>query len=69
MNKGDLNRLGSLLNTVKGIEEGRIRIQDGSGRETTQENLSLYRRELAKMTASTADNQLSADHKNIDERS
>ena len=47
-----INRLDSLLSTVEGIEQGRIRTQDGSGRETTQENLDLYRKEIAKIIAS-----------------
>ena len=51
-----INRLDSLLSTVEGIEQGRIRTQDGSGRETTQENLNLYRKEIDKMIASEKDN-------------
>ena len=47
-----INRLDSLLSTVEGIEQGRIRTQDGSGRETTQENLDLYRKEIDKIIAS-----------------
>jgi hypothetical protein len=58
MNKINLNRLGSLISTVKGIEQGRIRTQDGSGRDTTQENLSFYRKEIAKLIEPTADKKL-----------
>ena len=53
-----INRLDSLLSTVEGIEQGRIRTQDGSGRETTQENLDLYRKEIAKMISSVKEEQL-----------
>ena len=58
MNKVNLNRLDSLLSTVKGIEQGRIRTQDGSGRDTTQENLNFYRKEIAKLIEPTADKKL-----------
>ena len=58
MNKVNLNRLDSLLSTVKGIEQGRIRTQDGSGRDTTQENLNFYRKEIAKLVEPTADKKL-----------
>ena len=43
MNESDPNRLRSLLNSASRIDSGKIRTQDGSGRDTTEENLKLYR--------------------------
>ena len=58
MNDSDLNRLRSLLNTVRRIDNGEIRTQDGSGLDTTNNNLKLYRQKADQIILSLTDQQL-----------
>ena len=58
MNDSDLIRLRSLLNSVSRIDRGDIRTQDGSGRDTTQENLKLYREKAGQILVALTDVQL-----------
>jgi hypothetical protein len=60
MNDSDLDRLRSLLNSVVNIKQNGIRTKDGEGRETTQENLKLYRTEAHLIVAALPDEQLLA---------
>lgn len=58
MNDSDLNRLHSLLNTVRRIDRGGIRTQDGSGLDTTEINLKLYRQKADQIILALTDQQL-----------
>ena len=58
MNDSDLNRLRSLLNTVRRIDSGEIRTQDGSGLDTTNNNLKLYRQKADQIILALSDQQL-----------
>lgn len=58
MNDSDLNRLRSLLNTVRRIDSGEIRTQDGSGLDTTESNLKLYRHKVDQIILALTDQQL-----------
>jgi hypothetical protein len=55
MNDSDLTRLRSLLNGVCRISRGEIRTQDGSGRDTTAENLELYRNKAGQILMALTD--------------
>lgn len=59
MNDSDLNRLRSLLNTVRRVDSGEIRTQDGSGLDTTNNNLKLYRQKADQLILELSDQQLS----------
>ena len=58
MNDSDLNRLRSLLNTVRRIDSGEIRTQDGSGLDTTNNNLKLYQQKANQIILALSDQQL-----------
>ena len=58
MNDSDLNRLRSLLNTVRRIDSGEIRTQDGSGLDTTNNNLKLYQQKADQIILALPDQQL-----------
>ena len=58
MNDSDLNRLRSLLNTVRRIDSGEIRTQDGSGLDTTNNNLKLYQQKADQIILALSDQQL-----------
>jgi hypothetical protein len=58
MNDSDLNRLHSLLNTVRRIDNGDIRTQDGSGLDTTNNNLKLYQQKADQIILALTDQQL-----------
>jgi len=58
MNDSDLNRLRSLLSTVRRIDSGEIRTQDGSGLDTTDNNLKLYRQKADQIILTLTDQQL-----------
>ena len=58
MNDSDLNRLRSLLSTVRRIDSGEIRTQDGSGLDTTEINLKLYRQKADQIILALTDQQL-----------
>ena len=58
MNDSDLNRLRSLLNTVRRIDSGEMRTQDGSGLDTTNNNLKLYRQKADQIILALSDQQL-----------
>ena len=58
MNDSDINRLRSLLNTVRRIDNGEIRTQDGSGLDTTNNNLKLYRQKADQIILALTDQQL-----------
>lgn len=58
MNDSDLNRLRSLLSTVRRIDSGKIRTQDGSGLDTTNNNLKLYQQKADQIILALPDNQL-----------
>jgi hypothetical protein len=66
MNDSDLNRLRSLLNSASRIDRGDIRTQDGSGRDTTQENLKLYREKAGQILVSLTDVQLVENYQQIE---
>jgi hypothetical protein len=51
MTASDLNRLRSLLRTVDRILNNDLRTQDGSGRDTTEENLRQYRNNANELIA------------------
>lgn len=68
MNDSDLNRLRSLLNTVRRIDNGEIRTQDGSGLDTTNNNLKLYRQKADQIILSLTDHQIvESDHLLLEE--
>ena len=58
MNDSDLKRLRSLLNTVKRINSGQIHTHDGSGLDTTNNNLKLYRHKADQIILALSDQQL-----------
>ncbi|RYF13600.1 MAG: hypothetical protein EOO77_15265 [Oxalobacteraceae bacterium] len=58
MNDRDLSYLRSLLNTVGRITRGELRTQDGSGLDTTDQNLKLYRQYCDQMILALSDQQL-----------
>jgi hypothetical protein len=58
MNDSDLNRLRSLLSTVRRIDSGKIRTQDGSGLDTTNNNLKLYQQKADQIILALPDSQL-----------
>ena len=58
MNNSDLNRLRSLLNSASPIDRGEVRTQDGSGMDTTDENLKLYRGKADQLLSALTDLQL-----------
>ena len=58
MNDSDLKRLRSLLNTVKRINCGQIHTHDGSGLDTTNNNLKLYRHKADQIILALSDQQL-----------
>ena len=58
MNDSDLNRLRSLLSTVRRIDSGEIRTQDGSGLDTTNNNLKLYQQKADQIILALPDQQL-----------
>jgi hypothetical protein len=58
MNDSDLTRLRSLLKTVDRIQNGDMRTQDGSGLDTTDDNLRQYRKEAVEIVAAATDGQL-----------
>lgn len=58
MNDSDLNRLRSLLNTVRRIDSGEIRTQDGSSLDTTNNNLKLYHQKADNIILALSDQQL-----------
>ena len=58
MNDSDLNRLRSLLNTVRRIDSGQIHTHDGSGLDTTDNNLKLYRHKADQIILALSDQQL-----------
>ena len=58
MNDSDLNRLRSLLNTVRRIDSGEVRTQDGSGLDTTNNNLKLYQQKADQIILALTDQQL-----------
>jgi hypothetical protein len=66
MNDSDLNRLRSLLNSASRIERGDIRTQDGSGRDTTEENLKLYREKAGQILVALSDMQLVENYQQTD---
>ena len=66
MNDSDLVRLRSLLNSASRIDRGDIRTQDGSGRDTTQENLKLYREKAGQMLVALTDVQLVENYQQIE---
>jgi hypothetical protein len=66
MNDSDLNRLRSLLNSANRMDRGDIRTQDGSGRDTTQENLKLYREKAGQILAALTDVQLVENYQQTD---
>jgi hypothetical protein len=68
MNDSDLDRLRSLLNSVVNIKQNGIRTKDGEGRETTQENLKLYRTEAHLIVAALPDEHLLAAYRRTVER-
>jgi hypothetical protein len=58
MNDSDLSRLRSLLNTAGRIARGEIRTQDGSGLDTTDQNLKIYRKSSDQIILALSDHQL-----------
>lgn len=58
MNDSDLNHLRSLLNTVRRIDSGQIHTHDGSGLDTTNNNLKLYRHKADQIILALSDQQL-----------
>ncbi|MDQ0839774.1 hypothetical protein [Sphingomonas faeni] len=58
MNDSNLNRLRSLLNTAGRIARGEIRTQDGSGLDTTDQNLKQYRQTSDQIILALSDQQL-----------
>jgi len=58
MNDSDPNLLRSLLNSASRIDRGDMRTQDGSGRDTTEENLKLYREKAGQVLVALSDMQL-----------
>jgi hypothetical protein len=58
MNDSDLSRLRSLLNTAGRIARGEIRTQDGSGLDTTDQNLKIYRKNSNQIILALSDHQL-----------
>lgn len=58
MNDNDFTRLRSLLNSASRIDRGDIRTQDGSGRDTTEENLKLYREKAGQIIVAMTNMQL-----------
>lgn len=58
MNDSDLNRLRSLLSTIRRIDSGEIRTQDGSGLDTTDNNVKLYRQKADQIILTLTDQQL-----------
>jgi hypothetical protein len=60
MTASDLNRLRSLLRTVDRILNNDLRTQDGSGRDTTEENLRQYRNNANELIATATDDWLVA---------
>ena len=58
MNDSDLSYLRSLLNTVGRITRGELRTQDGSGLDTTDQNLKLYRQYSDQIILALSDQQL-----------
>lgn len=66
MNDSDLNRLRSLLNSASRIDRGGMRTQDGSGRDTTEENLKLYRKKAEQVLATLTDAQLVESYQRTD---
>jgi hypothetical protein len=66
MNDSDLNRLRSLLNSVARIDCGDLRMQDGSGMDTTEENLKLYREKAGQLLDALSDMQLIENYKQTD---
>jgi hypothetical protein len=58
MNDSDLNRLPSLLKTMGRIKHSGMRMKDGSGLDTTEDNLRQYREEAAEIIAAATDGQL-----------
>lgn len=66
MNDSDINRLRSLLNSTDRIDRGETRTQDGSGRDTTDENLKLYREKADQLLAGLTDIQLVEGYRRTD---
>jgi hypothetical protein len=66
MNDSDPNRLRSLLNSASRIDSGKIRTQDGSGRDTTEENLRLYREKAGQILVALSDMQLVENYQQTD---
>ncbi|QCB42999.1 hypothetical protein E5673_12865 [Sphingomonas sp. PAMC26645] len=66
MNDSDLTRLRSLLNSASRIDRGDLRTQDGSGRDTTQENLKLYREKAGQILDALTDVQLVETYRQTD---
>lgn len=66
MNDSDVIRLRSLLNSASRIDRGDIRTQDGSGRDTTQENLKLYREKAGQILVALTDVQLVENYQQTD---
>ena len=66
MNDNDLNRLRSLLNSASRIDRGDIRTQDGSGRDTTEENRKLYREKADQILGALSDMQLVESYQQTD---
>jgi hypothetical protein len=62
MNDSDLNRLPSLLKTMGRIKHSGMRMQDGSGIDTTEDNLRQYREEAAEIIAGATDGELATTY-------
>jgi hypothetical protein len=58
MNDSDLNRLTSMLKTMSRIKHSGMRMQDGSGLDTTEDNLRQYHEAAAEIIAAATDGEL-----------
>lgn len=66
MNDSDLNRLRSLLSTADRLDQGKMRTQDGSGTDTTDENLKLYRQKSGQILTGLTDQRLVESYQRTD---